>query len=92
MDDHIHSNDSLYPRSIYRCTACGTLHGTRSVGGAVNWQCPNELLGGPDYHKPAKQEYIGYKCLCGEIIDMRQAANHSGVGFVLPALEREAVR
>ena len=90
---HTHSNDKLYPRAIYRCIACGLLHGTRAVGGAVNWQCPNELFcGGPDDHEPAKQEYVGYKCSCGEVIDMRQSANHAGVGFVLPALEREAVR
>lgn len=64
---HAHRNDSLYPRSLYRCTTCGKIHGTRPCNGAVNWQCPNELQLGPEYHVPAKQEYIGFKCiLCNE--------------------------
>jgi predicted RNA-binding Zn-ribbon protein involved in translation (DUF1610 family) len=63
---HEHWNDSLYPSNIYRCTACGMEHGTRAFNGAVNWQCPNEFLGGPDSHVPAKQEYVGFRCVCGE--------------------------
>jgi hypothetical protein len=89
---HIHSNDQLYPRSVYLCSACGTLHRTRPMNGAVNWQCQNELIGGPDYHQPAKQEYVGYECSCGEVVDLRKATSHAGVGFILPALEREVLR
>lgn len=72
-DKHTHRNDSLYPRSVYYCPSCGTLHGTRACNGAVNWQYPNELIGGlPDSHKPAKQEYVGYMCQCGQIVAVRQ--------------------
>lgn len=60
--EHTHSNDSLYPRSMYLCTECNTVHGTRPVNGAVNWQC-FDCCGGS-----AKQVYIGYRCLCGELI------------------------
>lgn len=62
-------NDSLYPRSVYRCDQCGTEHGTRACNGAVNWQCPRELVGGPDYHKPAHQTYVGFRCVfCNKLI------------------------
>ena len=84
--DHKHHNDSLYPRSVYQCTECGTLHGTRAYAGAVNWQCPRELDGSPYGHAPAKQEYVGYVCFCGEVVDTRQAP-----GFLLSATDRENV-
>jgi hypothetical protein len=65
---HEHFNDRLYPRSVYRCTVCGTEHGTRPFNGAVNWQCPNEFYSGlPESHAPAKQEYIGYKCVSCDV-------------------------
>lgn len=85
--EHTHSNDKLYPRSVYRCTECGTFHRTRPFGGAVNWQCPNELVKGVGYHQSAKQEYVGYLCWCNEVIDLRQNSN----GFVNPEV-REALR
>lgn len=66
--DHIHRNDTLYPKNVYRCTACGTEHGTRAYNCAVNWQCPNELTLGTNYHEPAKQEYTGFICHCGETV------------------------
>lgn len=65
-----HRNDSLYPRSLYRCDACGEVHSTRAYAGAVNWQCPNELWSGTvASHNPAHQTYIGYSCvLCSEYV------------------------
>lgn len=69
-DGHIHHNDSLYPRNIYRCTECGKEHGTRAYNGAVNWQCPNELFSGlPESHAPTRQEYVGFLCVfCNEMV------------------------
>jgi hypothetical protein len=65
MTTHEHRNDTLYPRSLYRCDACGEVHGTRACNGAVNWQCPNEFQSGvPSCHKPAHQTYIGFSCYC----------------------------
>ncbi len=67
-----HHNDSLYPRSQYRCDQCGTVHGTRACYGAVNWQCPNELWSGtPTSHEPARQTYIGFCCVrCNELVSV----------------------
>jgi len=66
---HEHSNSRLYPCSIYHCSACGKEHGTRPFNGAVNWQCPNELVSGTaDSHAPARQDYIGYQCHCGQVV------------------------
>jgi hypothetical protein len=56
------SKSKLYPRSVYRCDDCGTVHGTRAYNGAVNWQCPRELVLGQDYHEPANQTFIGNTC------------------------------
>ena len=67
--EHVCRNDSLYPRSVYRCSECGTEHGTRAVYGAVNWQCPNELVSNDKTHSPAKQNYVGFTCvLCNRLI------------------------
>lgn len=65
-----HRNDSLYPRSQYRCDECGTIHGTRACNGAVNWQCPNELVSGtPESHTPVHQTYAGFSCAsCDQLI------------------------
>lgn len=64
-----HSFDTLYPKSVYRCSACGTVHGTRAYGGAVNWQCPRELVLDGQYHEPAPQAYIGRRCSrCDEVV------------------------
>jgi hypothetical protein len=66
--EHEHRNNSLYPRSAFRCSACGEIHGTRAYNGAVNWQCPRELLLDEKYHEPARQIYVGYYCIvCNEI-------------------------
>lgn len=59
--EHTHRDDKLYPKSVYLCTECNTVHGTRPVNGAINWQCF-------DCDGVAKQTYIGYRCMCGEIV------------------------
>jgi len=55
--------DTLYPTSLYCCDSCGEVHGTRAVGGAVNWQCRRELVFGADYHAAANQSYVGFQCV-----------------------------
>jgi len=52
---HGHLLDSLYPRSQYRCSGCGAVHGTRALNGAVNWGCPT-CASHPE------QTYVGQIC------------------------------
>lgn len=64
--NHGHLFDSLYPKSQYRCDACGQIHGTRPVNGAVNWQCMNPACPQTGAH----QSYIGRLCMrCGELVE-----------------------
>jgi DNA-directed RNA polymerase subunit RPC12/RpoP len=77
MSGHVHSLDRLYPRSVYRCSECGLVHGTRAVNGAVNWQCTNQLfpkVGAAKHGADAKQDYLGQRCTtCGELVTADEA-------------------
>lgn len=58
-----HQDDSLYPRSVYRCPEHG-LFDKYVVNGAVCWSCMACGKAG---------NYVGYRCACGSLVNKEGA-------------------